>query len=55
MGNNAGVVIVGAGLGGIRVAESVRSAGYEGSVTLIGAEPHPPYDRPPLSMPRRHA
>ncbi len=49
MGNNAGVVIVGAGLGGIRVAESVRSAGYEGSVTLIGAEPHPPYDRPPLS------
>ena len=49
MGNNAGVVIVGAGLGGIRVAEAVRTAGYEGPVTLIGAEQHPPYDRPPLS------
>ena len=49
MGNNSGVVIVGAGLGGIRVAEAVRTAGYEGPVTLIGAEPHPPYDRPPLS------
>ena len=49
MGQNAGVVIVGAGLGGIRVAEAVRTAGYDGPVTLIGAEAHPPYDRPPLS------
>lgn len=44
-----GVVIVGAGLGGIRVAENLRTGGYEGPVTLIGAENHPPYDRPPLS------
>lgn len=44
-----GVVIVGAGLGGIRVAENLRANGYEDSITLIGAEVHPPYDRPPLS------
>jgi NADPH-dependent 2,4-dienoyl-CoA reductase/sulfur reductase-like enzyme len=43
------VVIVGAGLGGIRVAENLRSGGHEGPVVMIGAEPHPPYDRPPLS------
>ncbi|MFW0783962.1 FAD/NAD(P)-binding oxidoreductase [Gordonia sp. CPCC 206044] len=48
-GSSAGVIVVGAGLGGIRVAEGLRSNGYEGSITLIGAEPHPPYDRPPLS------
>ncbi|GAC67774.1 NAD(P)/FAD-dependent oxidoreductase [Gordonia soli] len=45
----AGTVIVGAGLGGIRVAEGLRSNGYQAPVTLIGVEPHPPYDRPPLS------
>lgn len=44
-----GVVIVGAGLGGVRVAENLRSGGYGGPITLIGAEAHPPYDRPPLS------
>ncbi|MEE2060758.1 NAD(P)/FAD-dependent oxidoreductase [Rhodococcus artemisiae] len=43
------VAIVGASLAGVRVAESLRSAGFEGSVTLIGDEPHLPYDRPPLS------
>lgn len=48
-GNDAGVVIVGAGLGGIRVAENLRSGDYAGPITLIGAEDHPPYDRPPLS------
>ncbi|ROZ89454.1 NAD(P)/FAD-dependent oxidoreductase [Gordonia sp. OPL2] len=48
-GSDAGVVIVGAGLGGIRVAESLRANDYEGPITLIGAESHPPYDRPPLS------
>ncbi|GAB89996.1 NAD(P)/FAD-dependent oxidoreductase [Gordonia rhizosphera] len=48
-GSPAGVVIVGAGLGGIRVAESLRSNAYSGPITMIGAEAHPPYDRPPLS------
>ncbi|MEE4021510.1 FAD-dependent oxidoreductase [Gordonia sp. PKS22-38] len=48
-GSPAGVVVVGAGLGGIRVAESLRSNDYRGPITLIGAEAHPPYDRPPLS------
>ncbi|NED69749.1 FAD-dependent oxidoreductase, partial [Streptomyces sp. SID10244] len=48
-GSTAGVVVVGAGLGGIRVAESLRANNYAGTITLIGAEPHPPYDRPPLS------
>ena len=49
MSATAGVVIVGAGLGAIRVAENLRADGYDKPITLIGAEPHPPYDRPPLS------
>ncbi|MDT3446635.1 MULTISPECIES: NAD(P)/FAD-dependent oxidoreductase [unclassified Pseudofrankia] len=44
-----GLVVVGASLAGLRAVESARRAGYEGPVTLIGAEPHLPYDRPPLS------
>lgn len=43
------IVIVGASLAGARAAHSVRAAGHDGSLTLIGAEPHLPYDRPPLS------
>jgi NADPH-dependent 2,4-dienoyl-CoA reductase/sulfur reductase-like enzyme len=43
------VLVVGAGLGGLRTAEQLRSAGYQGRISLVGAEPHPPYDRPPLS------
>ncbi|MGQ0572929.1 MAG: NAD(P)/FAD-dependent oxidoreductase [Pseudonocardia sp.] len=43
------VVVVGAGLGGLRTAEHLRRAGYAGRVTLVGDEPHRPYDRPPLS------
>jgi 3-phenylpropionate/trans-cinnamate dioxygenase ferredoxin reductase subunit len=43
------IVVVGASAAGLAVAESARSAGYEGVLTLIGAEPHMPYDRPPLS------
>lgn len=43
------LVIVGASLAGLRAAEAARAAGHEGPVTLIGAEPHLPYDRPPLS------
>jgi 3-phenylpropionate/trans-cinnamate dioxygenase ferredoxin reductase subunit len=43
------VAIVGAGLGGLRAAEQLRAAGHAGPVTVIGAEPHMPYNRPPLS------
>ncbi|NYZ17486.1 FAD-dependent oxidoreductase, partial [Azospirillum sp. RWY-5-1] len=44
-----GFIIVGAGQGGLQVAESLRAEGYDGPVTLIGAEPVAPYHRPPLS------
>ena len=43
------VVVAGAGLAGIRTVEELRARGYQGHVTLVGAEPHRPYDRPPLS------
>jgi len=43
------VVIVGAGMAGVQTAVALRESGYRGPVTLIGSEPHPPYDRPPLS------
>jgi NADPH-dependent 2,4-dienoyl-CoA reductase/sulfur reductase-like enzyme len=43
------VVVVGAGLGGMRVAESMRASGYTGKLILVGDEPHYPYNRPPLS------
>ncbi|MFG3223841.1 NAD(P)/FAD-dependent oxidoreductase [Kitasatospora sp. NPDC048194] len=43
------VAVVGAGAAGLHAAESLRRAGYDGRLTLIGAEDEPPYDRPPLS------
>jgi 3-phenylpropionate/trans-cinnamate dioxygenase ferredoxin reductase component len=43
------IVIVGASLAGLRAAEALREEGFTGSVTVVGDEPHPPYDRPPLS------
>ena len=43
------VTIVGASLAGLNAAEALRREGFDGPVTLIGAESHPPYDRPPLS------
>ncbi|MFH9943309.1 NAD(P)/FAD-dependent oxidoreductase [Streptomyces murinus] len=43
------VVVVGASAAGLTAAETLRRAGYDGSLTLVGSEPHPPYDRPPLS------
>ncbi len=43
------VVIVGGGLAGWRAAEELRAAGFEGQLTLLSDEQHPPYDRPPLS------
>ncbi len=43
------IVVVGASLAGLWACESLRGGGYEGTLTLIGAESHRPYDRPPLS------
>jgi 3-phenylpropionate/trans-cinnamate dioxygenase ferredoxin reductase subunit len=43
------IVIVGAGQAGAQVAQSLRQGGFEGPLRLIGDEPHPPYQRPPLS------
>jgi NADPH-dependent 2,4-dienoyl-CoA reductase/sulfur reductase-like enzyme len=43
------IVIVGASLAGLRGAEALRNAGFNGKLTIIGDEPHEPYDRPPLS------
>ncbi|QYN18786.1 NAD(P)/FAD-dependent oxidoreductase [Amycolatopsis sp. DSM 110486] len=45
----ARVVIVGASLAGLRTAAALRDHGFTGSLTIVGDEPHPPYDRPPLS------
>lgn len=45
------IVIIGAGEAGTRAAFALREAGFSGSVTLIGTEPHLPYERPPLSKP----
>ncbi|MFC7787470.1 NAD(P)/FAD-dependent oxidoreductase [Microbacterium sp. MAHUQ-60] len=42
-------VIVGAGLAGLTTAAALREYGYGGEIVLLGDEPHPPYDRPPLS------
>jgi 3-phenylpropionate/trans-cinnamate dioxygenase ferredoxin reductase component len=43
------VVVVGAGLAGLRTVEELRARDYPGEVTLVGAETRLPYDRPPLS------
>lgn len=43
------IVIAGAGQAGGRAAEALRSAGFRGSITVIGEEKHPPYERPQLS------
>ena len=42
-------VILGAGLAGGTAALALREEGFDGEVTLVGAEGHPPYSRPPLS------
>lgn len=43
------IVIVGAGQAGGRAAEALRANGFAGAITVIGDEPHPPYERPQLS------
>lgn len=43
------IVVVGAGVAGTRAAETLRQEGYDGALTIVGAERHAPYHRPPLS------
>ena len=47
--DNKRVVIVGAGLGGLRAAEALRANGFAGEIDIVGDEEHIPYNRPPLS------
>lgn len=46
---SASVVVAGASMAGLRAAEQLRAAGWTGPITLVGDEPHMPYNRPPLS------
>jgi NADPH-dependent 2,4-dienoyl-CoA reductase/sulfur reductase-like enzyme len=48
----SGLVVVGASLAGLRTVEAARRSGWDGEITLVGAEEHLPYDRPPLSKGR---
>jgi NADPH-dependent 2,4-dienoyl-CoA reductase/sulfur reductase-like enzyme len=43
------IVVIGASLAGLAAAQRLRERGFSGALTLVGDEPHPPYDRPPLS------
>ncbi|WP_405522245.1 FAD-dependent oxidoreductase [Streptomyces canus] len=43
------IAVVGASAAGLSAAETLRREGYDGTITLVGEEPEPPYDRPPLS------
>jgi 3-phenylpropionate/trans-cinnamate dioxygenase ferredoxin reductase subunit len=43
------IVLVGGGLAGATAAESLRQHGYDGTITIVGEEREPPYERPPLS------
>jgi NADPH-dependent 2,4-dienoyl-CoA reductase/sulfur reductase-like enzyme len=43
------ILVVGASMGGLRAAEQLRATGWTGEITVIGDEPHMPYNRPPLS------
>ncbi len=44
-----GIVVIGAGQAGASLTARLRAGGYDSPLTLIGEEPHPPYQRPPLS------
>ncbi|MFI6254113.1 NAD(P)/FAD-dependent oxidoreductase [Streptomyces sp. NPDC051016] len=46
---DARIVVAGASMAGLRAAEQLRAAGWSGAITLVGDEPHMPYNRPPLS------
>ena len=43
------VAVIGAGLAGGKAVEALRAEGFDGRLVLFGAEPHRPYERPPLS------
>lgn len=43
------VIIIGTGLAGLRTTSALRDQGFTGKITILGTEPHLPYDRPPLS------
>src|SRR3954469_17663497 len=45
----ARIVLVGGGLAAAKTAQALRRRGYDGTLTLLTAEPHRPYERPPLS------
>jgi 3-phenylpropionate/trans-cinnamate dioxygenase ferredoxin reductase subunit len=45
----SGTLVVGAGQAGVALAVALRGTGYTAPVTVVGGEPHPPYQRPPLS------
>ncbi|GAA4727811.1 FAD-dependent oxidoreductase [Nocardioides endophyticus] len=45
----SGTLVVGGSIGGVRTVQQLRRLGYDRPVTLVEAEPHAPYDRPPLS------
>ena len=47
--SNQRYIVVGARHAGGRAVEAMRMAGFEGEIVLVGAEPHLPYERPPLS------
>jgi NADPH-dependent 2,4-dienoyl-CoA reductase/sulfur reductase-like enzyme len=49
LGAESRIIVVGASLAGWRAVESLRTEGYEGTISLVGEERHLPYDRPPLS------
>ncbi|WP_238364848.1 NAD(P)/FAD-dependent oxidoreductase [Mesobacterium pallidum] len=43
------IVVIGAGQAGSSLVSKLRTSGFDGEITLVGQEPHPPYQRPPLS------
>ena len=43
------VTVVGGSLAGVSAVRALRAQGFDGRVKVVGAEPHAPYDRPPLS------
>ena len=45
----SGIVVIGAGQAGSSLVAKLRKDGFDGDITLIGSEPVPPYQRPPLS------